>query len=277
MIKLNYIVSSLVMLIILAGCSDTKETPKKTIEIVDSISETNREDANSNPPSTVDATDEETQTNTDIENYPHEEETNTTTVEPPTAGKPRTHVSEEEKESPEGIVIENIPSNWYIRIVAEDNNRSLKTNLSQLGELEESDAVQQHTLLSGGRFANPYLDVVFVDPDGVSAGDYKTNYHVYGQGINDSWHFQVVTDDVNAEIRLSWNGLYVLTPTIDAQNRIQYTEYRSSTNPLIAKMKLIDSATGVEIPAMVDNDIQVYTFNMNGQVTRSFEWIVYYD
>jgi len=258
MIKLNYIVSSLVMLMILAGCSDRKkETPKNTVEIVDPVTETNGK-----PVSTIDTT---------------EEETNTTTVVPPTAGKPRIRPSEGEKESPEGTVIENIPSNWYIRIVAEDNNRSLKTNLSQLGELEESDAVQEHTLVSGGRFTNPYLDVIFVDPDGVAAGDYKTNYHVYGQGINDSWHFQVVTDDTNAEIRLSWNGLYVLTPTLDAQNRIQYAEYRSGTNPLIAKMKLVDSATGTEIPAMIDNDIQVYTFNMNGQVTRSFEWIVYYD
>ncbi len=169
---------------------------------------------------------------------------------------------------------ESKPSNWYIRIVAEDPNRALKTNSAQLGTLEVSDAVVKHTLLSSGRFTGPYLDVVFVDPNGVAEGEYKTNYHMYDEGVEDRWRFTVKTDDKTSEIHLTWNGLYVLTPYIDDQNREQYKEYRSVTNPLIAHMKLIDVGTGAEIAASVDGKSQTYIFNMNGQNERVFEWVV---
>ena len=252
MIKLKYIILPLTLLV-LAGCSDkTNEPNGEEITIV--VPATNT------PSSTDEGTTE------DPAKDPTEDPKNT-----------RSRVVEEDDNETDVIVEETIPSNWYIRIIAEDQNRSLKTNLSQLGELEETNAVQDHTLVSGGRWSNPYLDVIFIDPDGMPTGDYKTNYHVYSEGINDSWSFNVETNDANAEIRLSWSGLYILTPTVDAQNRTQYTEYRSSTNPLIAKMKLIDSTTGTEIPAILNNEVQVYIFNMNGQVTRSFEWVVQYD
>ena len=189
----------------------------------------------------------------------------------------RSRIVEEDDNETEIIGQETIPSNWYIRIIAEDSNRSLKTNLSQLGELEENDAVQKHTIRSHGRFSNPYLDVIFIDPDGMPTGNYQTNYHVYGEGIDDNWHFTVVTDDSNAEIHLSWSGLYLLTPFIDGQNRTQYSEYRSSTNLLITKMKLIDNTTGVEIPVINNGEKNIYIFNMNGQVSRSFEWVLQYD
>jgi len=256
--KTKYIIFFLIFLI-LAGCSDitNKAATKKTSPI----------DTVDNNTSSVDPSTNESEDVSDdaiVDNDTNKSK------------NIRERVVEKEDEE-EIIAVETIPSNWYIRIVAEDQSRSLKTNLSQLGELEETNAVQNHTLVSGGRFSNPYLDVIFVDPDGMPAGDYKTNYHVYGEGIDDSWRFTVETDDVNAEIRLSWNGVYVLSPSQDAQNRIQYSEYRSGTNPLIAKMKLIDSSTGVEIPAMLNSKVQVHVFNMDGQVTRNFEWVVDYD
>jgi len=255
MIKIKYIILPLTLLM-LAGCSDKTDEP-------------NGEETTTTVPTPTTPSSTDTADTADTE----------ATIDEPTLEEPinvRSRVIEEEDEEIEIIAEETIPSNWYIRIVAEDQNRSLKTNLSQLGELEEINAIQDHTLLSGGRWSNPYLDVIFVDPDGMPAGDYKTNYHVYGEGIDDSWRFTVETDDINAEIQLSWNGLYVLTPSVDAQNRIQYTEYRSKTNPLIGKMKLIDSTTGTEIPAVINNETQVYVFNMNGQVSRNFEWVVQY-
>lgn len=150
----------------------------------------------------------------------------------------------------------------------------MKTNSAQLGALEVSDAVVKHTLISAGRFTGPFLDVVFVDPDGVPAGAFKTNYHMYEEGVEDRWRFTVKTDDATAEILLTWNGLYSLTPYTDDKNREQYKEYRSLTNPLIKHMKLIDVETGKEIAASVDGKAQTYVFNMNGQNERVFEWVV---
>ncbi len=175
----------------------------------------------------------------------------------------------------ETVVQEELkPTNWYIRLVAEDLNRSLKTNSAQLGILEESDAAVKHTLISHGRFTGPYLDVVFIDPDSVAEGVYKTNYHTYQEGAEERWRFTVQTDDNTAEILLTWRGLYLLTPYIDDKNREQYKEYRSLTNLLIDHMKLVDVDTGREIIARIDGKMQTYVLNMNGQNERVFEWVV---
>lgn len=172
------------------------------------------------------------------------------------------------------VMVETKPSNWYIRLIAEDPARKLKSSSSQLGELEENDAVQAHALKALTSFSRSYLDIVFVNPNGVVSGDYKSNFHVYAEDREDQWSFTVKTDDPNAEIRLSWQGLYILNPYVDEQGRIQYKEYRSVTNPLIKYMKLVDSVNGNEIAAMSDGRIKIYSFNMNGQNERIFKWVV---
>lgn len=180
-------------------------------------------------------------------------------------------------EEVEVILEEAIPSNWYIRLVAVDTNRNLKTNITQLGEVETSIEADKHTLLSGGRFSNPYLDIVFIDPESVPAGDYKTHYKVHEENIDTRWEFSVQTDDVNAEISLTWNGLYILSSYIDDRNRLQYNEYRSLSNPLIHHMKLFDMDTGVEVPIHINGEVQTYAFSMNGQNVHTFAWEIQYE
>lgn len=171
-------------------------------------------------------------------------------------------------------VVETKPSNWYIRLVAEDPARAMKTGDTQLGALAVSDAVAKHTLKALSPFGGTYLDIVFRAPARVGSGDYKVNFHVYEEGNQDRWQFTVRTDDIDADILLTWRGLYVLTPYIDDQDRQRYKEYRSLTNPLIKNMKLIDVSTGNEISAAVDGKVQTYSFNMEGQTERTFEWVV---
>lgn len=173
--------------------------------------------------------------------------------------------------------VELKPSNWYIRVVAEDPSRAMKTESSQLGVLEVSDAVQNHTLSALSPFGGSYLDIVFVDPDGMNSGEYKTNFHVYEENVEDRWRFTVKTDDDNADIILTWMGLYILRPYIDEQNRQRYKEHRSMTNPLIKYMKLVDSTNGTEIAALVNGKVQTYSFNMEGQTERNFEWVLVTD
>ncbi len=200
-----------------------------------------------------------------------EEESTAVTTRPPI----ETPIVEEETSIKPVSQEETKATNWYIRLVAEDLSRALKTNSAQLGTLEESDAVVKHTLISRGRtFSGPYLDIVFIDPDGVEAGEYKTNYHTYQEGVEDRWIFTVRTDDNNSEIRLTWRGLHLLTPYTDDKNREQYKEHRSLINPLIDHMKLIDVDTGTEIAVSVNGEIQTYVLNMNGQSEREFEWVV---
>ncbi len=174
-------------------------------------------------------------------------------------------------------IVEIKPSNWYIRLVAEDPAKAMISAGSQLGELEESSAVEKHTLKAFSPFGTSYVDVIFVDPDGVASGDYKVNFHSYEEGAEDRWRFTVRTDDNATDILLTWRGLYVLTPYVDEQNRQRYKEYRSMTNPLIKNMKLVDSSNGKEIAAVVNGKAQTYSFNMDGQTERTFEWVVQTD
>jgi hypothetical protein len=161
---------------------------------------------------------------------------------------------------------------WYIRIVAEDTTNNMKTAAAQLGHLEASNALTNNSLKAIAPFRPTFLDVVFKNPIGLVAGEYKTNFHTTAS--SDSWDFTVKSHDNTADIILSWRGLYVLTPYIDNEGRERYREYRSTTNPLIPFMKLVDVSTGTEIPADDNGTAQVYTFNMSGSTSRIFRWVL---
>jgi len=173
--------------------------------------------------------------------------------------------------------VESKPLNWYIRLVAKDEVRGLYTGSAQLGQLEEEDATIKHTLKAFNPFGGSYLDIIFPNPEGVSTGEYKVNYQYYEDGEEARWRFIVRTNDVNADISLSWIGIYILTPYMDDMNRLRYTEYQSLTNPLSEYMKLIDSSSGEEIKALIDGKANSYIFNMNGENERLFEWVVAVD
>ncbi len=176
-----------------------------------------------------------------------------------------------------GSTVESKPLNWYIRLVAKDEVRGLYTGSAQLGQLEEEDATMKHTLKAFNPFGGSYLDIIFPNPEGVSLGEYKVNYQYYEEGEEARWRFVVRTNDANADISLSWVGIYILTPYMDDMNRLRYTEYQSLTNPLAQYMKLIDSSSGEEVKAFVDGKVKKYLFNMNGQYERVFEWVVTVD
>ncbi len=165
------------------------------------------------------------------------------------------------------------PENWYLRIVAEDTTRDMKAGDTQLGQVTETDAASRHSLKSLRPFSGGYLEVVFRDPPDVANGDYKSSFHTYEDG-DDVWEFIVKADEPNADIILSWRGLYVLDPYIDDQSRLRYREYRSMTNPLIKYMKLVDVSTGMEIPAVHNGEVQTYHFNMDGTEEKIFRWVV---
>ena len=174
---------------------------------------------------------------------------------------------------PNAYRTESEPSNWYIRLVAEDPKRGLRTVNSQLGEVDADD-MDRHTLKALTPYGQSYLDIVFRDPEGVEKGDYKSSFHSYAQDIRKVWRFVVLSSDANATIQLGWRGIYVLDPYRDAEDRQRYREYRSLHNPLMYRMKLVDTETGEEVTAVVNGRPQSYEFSMNGSHERIFEWVV---
>lgn len=191
-----------------------------------------------------------------------------------TKERERVHSSEERVEEKEEttsndlITKEENPRNWYIRLTAEDSKQNLISGSTQLGQMEE-DAVSKHTLKAMGSGS---LDILFVDPKGVAKGKYKTNYHQFIEDNDDEWIFIVKSNDVNADILLSWNGVYILEPYIDTEGRRRYKEYRSQGNRLVKNMILVDMSTGDEVAMIVDGKAQTYTFNMGGEKERTFRW-----
>ncbi len=220
--------------------------------------------------------------NSDIQSAADESASTETIINPPNMGDTDQNnsssendlISNEVERLTKESVVESKPSNWYIRLIAEDINRAIKVENTQLGELEESNAVQKHTLKALSPFGSNYLDIVFVDPDGIESGAYKTNFHTYQEDMENRWRFTVKTDDVNAQILLTWRGLYVLTPYIDNQGRIRYRESLSLTNPLYRQMKLVDISSGQELAAVADGKVKTYIFNMDGQNERTFSWVL---
>lgn len=164
--------------------------------------------------------------------------------------------------------------NWYIRLQAEDTAKHTLSSSAQLGVLDEEDATVKHTLSAFPPMGSGYIDIVFRNPTGVDAGDYKTYFQQFAENSEYRWRFTVRTDDSNAQIALTWRGVYVLTPYIDTEGRQRYKETKSMSNPIIKNMQLIDVDTGNAINVLSGNQAKIYYFNMNGKTEKTFEWVV---
>ena len=166
-------------------------------------------------------------------------------------------------------------TNWYIRLVAEAPQRGLKTYSALLGALQEEDAAQKYSLHRHAPFTGSYLDITFLNPEGLEAGEYKAYFKRSSEDSDLQWSFKVLSDDPNADIVLSWRGLFTLTPYTDAQGRTQHKEYLDRFNPILQKMRLVDALTGDVIVVNTNGINNSYSFNMQGSTSRSFRWKLY--
>jgi len=170
-------------------------------------------------------------------------------------------------------IVETLAKEWYVRIVVEDTTNNMKTAAAQLGQLETNDVVTKHSLKAIAPFRPTFLDVVFVDPSGLDAGSYKSNFHASSTDA-DTWEFTIKSHDDSADMILGWRGLYVLTPYVDAENRERYREYRSLSNPSLVQMTLVDVTNNIEIDVLANGTVNEYVFNMDGVTERVFRWKV---
>ncbi len=170
------------------------------------------------------------------------------------------------------VSVELEAEQWYVRLVAEAPARNMKTQSAQLGQLDAANAVENQSLKAMQPFSRGYLDIVFVNPDGLADGEYKSNFHVHRDGEADSWHFTVKTDDNRSDVIVTWRGLYVLDSYVDDQGRTRYHEYRSVTNPLLKKMQVVDESSGQILPVSSNGQTPAFIINMGGENTRTFRW-----
>lgn len=168
-------------------------------------------------------------------------------------------------------VAEEIAKNWYVRLVATDNKRGLESNTALLGELDNDNATMEQKLERIEPFTSGYIDIAFIDPAGLEKGEYKSHFLSFSKG-EQVWRFTVLSDDTDADVTLSWRGLYVLTPYKDENNEIQYKESINRTNPILDNMQLVDEATGRTIAVINSRQPQAMSFSMDGSTSRTFRW-----
>ncbi len=162
---------------------------------------------------------------------------------------------------------------WYIRLNVENIQTGQRFNGAKLGVLDRDDATQAYSLKAFGSIGNSGIDLVFQDETGSVSGDQLVYYRQSENGVRQEWPFTVRSGDSNATIALQMEGFYALTSYIDSEDRIRFTETRIMDDPVLAQMKLVDSETGKEVPAMREGKPVVYIFDMSGKQTHHFKWV----
>lgn len=162
----------------------------------------------------------------------------------------------------------DIPSyttkNWYIYFQATDNTHNLKSSYMQIGQLDQNSTFK-YNLKAIKPFENNFIDITYQ----TSTGNYKSVFHPFNLD-EDTWYFTINSSDQNANITLSWIGLYEVKPYIK-NNQTQYRISRKLNKEILNAITVIDLTTNQEIPLIKANNLLSYTFSMNNQTKRVFK------
>ena len=166
---------------------------------------------------------------------------------------------------------------WSVQIVAEDPENNLLFDSDRLGQLEvASNEVDSYDLKSVARpFTKnsdgellPFLSVNFLQ----EGKNYVTDFH-NTELKYDEWTF-TVNSNPERTVTLRWNAYAVETQT-DASGRTRFDQTPQTDMELMGRMQLVDAETNETlVSAYADGKLQSYTFNMNGQTTRTFRWVL---
>ena len=143
-----------------------------------------------------------------------------------------------------------------------------------------SDGFDQHDIPVFGSAVNSPAALVFVRGSdwGEYEGEYLSSYHS-ADGHLDVWSFTVFSSVEGAEVTLTWEGLYELTPYQDGA-LTRYVESETLDSKVLNKLKLVDLATGEVTEALAgkgkkNRALNEYTFSLNsGETNRHFMWVL---
>ena len=169
------------------------------------------------------------------------------------------------------VIVEAPAKNWYVYLVATDIARGLETRSASLGELDKADATVEQKTDRAIPFSDTYIDIAFIDPEGLDEGEYKSHFLPYREG-EQMWRFTVLSDDANALVALTWRGMFKLTPYGDEDGKIRYSESLNRSNPILNMMQLIDEKTGETVAVAKGSRPRTISFNMDGETSRTFRW-----
>jgi hypothetical protein len=155
-----------------------------------------------------------------------------------------THLSAAEMEKDE----------WYVRLILNSDTEELVDRYNLLGQFNDAtpgfDARDLPEL--GQTWPGTYLSVIFYRPDWDTDKEaFNTDFRPVAPKTGDEWTFEVRSDDPARDLTLAWQGKH--------------------TQAKFERMVLVDLEENEVVPAVVDGEMQVYHFRMNG-VVREFAW-----
>ncbi len=173
----------------------------------------------------------------------------------------------------------SVPKNskeWYMstRVSVYDrasNTTHNGTNPAVFGKLSVSrDGYDVNDVLAFGSAANLKAEVVFVQSSwGERTGEYVSDYHDTNGGKKDSWTMTVFSSVPNAEVTLTWDGLYELQ---SKKGQSGWDEAKNLQSDNLENLVLVDTETGKKIDAVTNGELGTYSFTMGAGGSRTLAW-----
>ncbi len=165
---------------------------------------------------------------------------------------------------------------WAVKLVAEDLENGLQFSNDRLGQVDvATNNVDNYDLKSMPRpfpknsegALNPFLSVSFPQ----NGKGYVTNFHSTDLNKADEWIF-TVNSNADRTVTLRWET-FTVTSYRDDTGRVRFDQELSIDENLVKRMQLVDAETNTTlVSAYANGELQSYTFNMNGETTRTFKW-----
>jgi hypothetical protein len=159
-----------------------------------------------------------------------------------------------------------IAPEWKIAFSLQNITDNIDFDGASCGRVSTSDIANKRTLDSFG--TKGLLDIVMYK-DTNKSKEYSIVYKVFAD--DGSWGFDVISTNDTADVVIQWQFYKLIRD--NQLNRLKYNEIFDSKNEALKYMKLIDMQTNEEIPAVVDGNINRYTFNMDGSTKHTFKWV----
>jgi len=167
-------------------------------------------------------------------------------------------------------------ASWYMKTVAvvQDGEEVFFDDRSGVfGRIPGADVgPDRHDVRAFSSVAGSPAAIVFAKSAadwGADAGEYLSDYRPPG---NDKqvWTFTVTSSRTNADVTLYWESFFVISPASNGG----WNTVEDNDNHTVAKLSLLDLATGERIPASNKKGLmKSHTFNMNGATKRYFRWV----
>lgn len=157
---------------------------------------------------------------------------------------------------------------WYIRISTQtDKRQDSNTVFGYLqGASDGKDRYDSEALKSSGLYATIYHE------DYGNTKNYRSDYRADKETgtKSETWLLRVNSGDADADVTMSWDGITF----VEKKPKGGFAETQETSSPELDNMRLVDVESGEIIDVATTSS---YQFNMGGQKSKEFKWLMLAD